>query len=123
MTLQIGERITIDKFIEKLQTIQFNKITTERIGELFAGYSIQMVNKVREDLIDIGIDDYIFTVSNYSEDEGCFNGFIINETIRLSSNVEVWLPSDSKGSNDITADGTIKRAGDSFYLSVNYTIN
>jgi hypothetical protein len=122
-TLQVGERITIAKLIEKLQTIQFNEITLEKVQELFVGHDIQQVNKVREDLIDIGIDDYVFTVGTYSDDEGCLNGFKLNETIRLSKNVEVWLPSDNNGSNDIQADGTIKQVDNLFFLEVTYSVD
>lgn len=122
-TLQVGERITIAELIEKLSKLQFNEITEDKLKEVFTGHDIQMVNEVREDLKDIGIDDYVFTVGCYSDDEGCFSGFKLNETIRLSSNVEVWLPSDNNGSNDIQADGTIKQQDNLFYLDVNYSVD
>lgn len=122
-TLQVGERITIAELIEKLKTVQFNEITEDKLKELFTGHDIQQVNEVGEDLKDIGIDDYVFTVGCYSEDEGCFSGFVLNETVRLSSNVEVWLPSDNNGSNDIQADGTIKQTDNLFYLDVNYSVD
>ena len=122
-TLQVGERIAIAELIEKLSKLQFNEITEDKLKEVFTGHNIQMVNEVREDLKEIGIDDYVFTVGSYSEDEGCFSGFKLNETIQLSSNVEVWLPSDNNGGNDIQADGTIKQQDNLFYLDVIYSVN
>ena len=49
MTLQIGERITISKLIEKLKTVQFNELTYEKYQELFTGHTLQGLNEVRED--------------------------------------------------------------------------
>ena len=126
MTLQIGERITISKLIEKLKTVQFNELTYEKYQELFTGHTLQGLNEVREDYKDLLIDDYVFTIhkiSLYDDDECNGSGFRINNSIFLSSYVEVWLPSDNNGSNDIQADGTIKQVDNLFFLDVNYSVD
>ena len=125
-TLQIGERITISKLIEKLKTVQFNELTEEKYNELFVGHTLQGLNEVREGYKDLLIDDYVFTIhkiSLYDDDEHNGSGFRVNNSIFLSSYVEVWLPSDNNGSNDIQADGIIKQIDNLFYLKVSYTVN
>ena len=122
--LQIGERITIAKLIEKLQTVQFDELTYEKYQELFKGYNLQGLQDVKFGLKDLFIDDYIFTVYQLSDKESIgVRGFKLNNTLGLSKDVEVWLPSDNNGSNDIQADGTIKQIGMSFYLLVNYSVD
>ena len=122
--LQIGERITITKLIEKLQTVQFDELTYEKYQELFKGYNLQGLQDIKFGLKDLFIDDYIFTVYQLSDEESMgVHGFKLNNTLGLSKDVEVWLPSDSNGSNDIQADGTIKQVGMSFYLLVNYSVD
>ena len=124
MTLQIGERITISKLIEKLKTVQFNELTYEKYQELFTGHTLQGLNEVREDYKDLFIDDYIFTIHKISLYDECNdNGFRVNNSIFLSNYVEVWLQSDNNGSNDIQAEGTIKQADNLFYLDVNYSVD
>ena len=125
-TLQVGERITIAKLIEKLQTVEFNELTEEKYNELFVGHTLQGLNEVREDCKDLLIDDYVFTIhkiSLYDEDECNGSGFRINNSIFLSNYVEVWLPSDNNGSNDIQASGKIKRSDNLFYLDVEYSVD
>ena len=125
-TLQVGERITIAKLIEKLQTVEFNELTEKKYNELFVGHTLQGLNEVREDCKDLLIDDYVFTIhkiSLYDEDECNGSGIRINNSIFLSNYVEVWLPSDNNGSNDIQASGTIKRCDNLFYLDVNYSVD
>ena len=123
-TLQIGERITIAKLIEKLQTVQFDELTYEKYQELFTGHNLQGLQDVKFGLKDLFIDDYIFTVYQLSDEESMgVHGFKLNNTLGLSKDVEVWLPSDNNGSNDIQADGTIKQVGMSFYLLVNYSVD
>ena len=124
MTLQVGERITISKLIEKLKTVQFNELTEEKYNELFVGHTLQGLNEVREDYKDLLIDDYVFTVYQLSDEESMgVHGFNLNNTLGLSKDVEVWLPSDNNGSNDIQADGTIKQVDNLFYLKVSYTVD
>lgn len=124
MTLQIGERITISKLIEKLKTVQFNELTYEKYQELFTGHTLQGLNEVREDYKDLLIDDYIFTVYQLSDEENMgVRGFNLNSTLGLSKDVEVYLPLDNNGSNDIQAYGTIKQADNLFYLDVNYSVD
>ena len=123
-TLQIGERITIAKLIEKLRTVQFDELTYEKYQELFRGHNLQGLQDVKFGLKDLFIDDYIFTVYQLSDEESMgVHGFKLNNTLGLSKDVEVWLPSDNNGSNDIQADGTIKQVGMSFYLLVNYSVD
>ena len=125
-TLQVGERITIAKLIEKLQTVEFNELTEEKYNELFVGHTLQGLNEVREDYKDLLIDDYVFTIHKiplHGDDECNGNGFRVNNSIFLSSYVEVWLPSDNNGSNDIQADGIIKQVDNLFYLKVTYTVD
>ena len=95
-TLQISERITIAKLIEKLQTVQFDKLTYKKYQELFTGHDLQGLQDVKSGLKDLFIDDYIFTV---------------------------YQPSDNKGSNDIQANGTIKQVDNLFFLEVTYSVN
>lgn len=124
MTLQIGERITISKLIEKLQTVEFDELTEEKYNELFVGHTLQGLNEVREDYKDLLIDDYVFTVYQLSDEEDIrLNGFRINNTLGLSKDVEVWLQSDNNGSNDIQAEGIIKHSDSLFYLEVTYEID
>ena len=40
-TLQVGERITVAKLIEKLQTVEFSELTEEKYNELFTGHTLQ----------------------------------------------------------------------------------
>lgn len=123
-TLQIGERITIAKLIEKLQTVQFDELTYEKYQELFEGHNLQGFQDVGFDLKDLFIDDYIFTVYQLSDGESMgIHGFNLNRTLGLSKDVEVYLPSDNNGSNDIQADGIIKQVDNIFYLNVNYSVD
>ena len=123
-TLQVGERITIAKLIEKLQTVQFDELTYEKYQELFIGHNLQGLQDVKFGLKDLSIDDYIFTVYQLSDEESMGgHGFSLNNTLGLSKDVEVWLPSDNKGSNDIQADGTIKQVDNLFFLEVTYTVD
>ena len=124
MTLQIGERITISKLIEKLQTVQFDELTYEKCEELFINYNFQGLSDIKFDLKDLFIDDYVFSIYRLSDEEYMgLNGFNLNNTLGLSKDVEVWLPSDNNGSNDIQADGTIKQVDNLFYLKVSYTVD
>ena len=123
-TLKIGERITMAKLVEKLQTVQFDELTYEKYQELFIGHNLQGLQDVRFGLKDLFIDDYIFTVYQLTDKENMgTHGFNLNNTLGLSKDVEVYLPSDSIGSNDIQADGTIKQVDNSFHLDVNYTVD
>ena len=123
-TLQIGERITIAKLIEKLQIVQFDELTYEKYQELFKGHNLQGLQDVKFGLKDLFIDDYVFTVYQLSEEESMgIHGFNLNNTLGLSKDVEVWLPSGNNGSNDIQADGTIKQVDNMFYLDVNYLVD
>ena len=124
MTLQVGERITIAKLIEKLQTVEFDELTYEKYQELFTGHNLQGLQDVKFGLKDLFIDDYIFTVYQLSDEESMgVHGFKLNNTLGLSKDVEVWLPSDNNGSNDIQADGIIKQIDNLFYLKVIYTVD
>ena len=124
MTLQIGERITISKLIEKLQTVQFDELTYEKCEELFINYNFQGLSDIKFDLKDLFIDDYVFSIYRLSDEEYMgLNGFNLNNTLGLSKDVEVWLPSDNNGSNDIQADGTIKQVDNLFFLDVNYSVD
>ena len=124
MTLQVGERITIAKLIEKLQTVEFNELTYEKYQELFTGHNLQGLQDVKFGLKDLLIDDYVFTIHKISLYDECNgNGFRINNSIFLSNYVEVWLHSDNNGSNDIQAEGTIKQVDNLFYLDVNYSVD
>lgn len=123
-TLQVGERITIAELIEKLQTVQFDELTYEKYQELFKGHNLQGLQDVKFGLKDLFIDDYIFTVYQLSDEESMgVHGFNLNNTLGLSKDVEVYLPSDNNGSYDIQADGTIKQVDNSFYLNVNYSVD
>ena len=123
MTLQIGERITIAKLVKKLQTVEFNELTEEKYNELFVGHTLQGLNIVRDNCKDLYIDDYVFTIHEYSEVEGCESTLKLNDTICLSDYVEVWLPCDNIGSNDIQASGKIKKQDNLFYLDVEYSVD
>ena len=124
MTLQVGERITIAKLIEKLQTVEFDELTYEKYQELFIGHNLQGLQDVKFGLKDLFIDDYVFTVYQLSDEESTgVHGFNLNNTLGLSKDVEVWLQSDNNGSNDIQADGTIKQVDNLFFLDVNYSVD
>ena len=124
-TLQVVERITISKLIEKLQTVEFDELTYEKYQELFTGHNLQGLQDVKFGLKDLLIDDYVFTIHKISlyDDECNGNAFTVNSSMFVSSYVEVWLPSDNNGSNDIQADGTIKQVDNLFYLKVSYTVD
>ena len=68
-TLQIGERITIAKLIEKLQTVEFDELTYEKYQELFTGHNLQGLQDVKFGLKDLFIDDYVFTVYQLSDEK------------------------------------------------------
>lgn len=124
MTLQLGERIMIAKLIEKLQTVQFDELTYEKCKELFVDYNLQGLSDITFNLKDLFIDDYVFSIYGLSDEEYMgLSGFRINSTLGLVKYVEVWLPSDNNGSNDIQAEGIIKHQDSLFYLEVNYTID
>lgn len=124
MTLQIGERITISKLIEKLQTVKFDELTYEKYQELFIGHNLQGLQDVKFGLKDLFIDDYVFTVYQLSDEESMgTHGFNLNNTLGLSKVVEIWLPFDNNDSYEIQADGIIKQVDNFFYLDVNYSVN
>lgn len=119
MTKLLGERITVAKLIEKLSKLSYDEITDENINNEFIGHNLQGLN-VFDTMKDFLIDDYVFTIRRYSEDETMGSGFKVNDTVFLSSDVEVWLPCDNVGGNDIQATGTIKYENNEFYMKVIY---
>ena len=130
MTLEICERITIQELITGLSHLSFDEVTHDKLIEIFPNSYVEFVNDINagmgfreNDSKDISIDDYVFTVRRVLTEEGCGSGFKVNDSIFLSNYVEVWLKPDSIGSNDIQAEGTIKRQDKSFYLEVNYTVD
>ena len=98
MTLQIDERITVDDLVKGLSTLNFDEVTEDNINKVFPNRDLNCVTVIDDDTKDIDIDDYIFTVHRYSEDEGNVTGFVINNTMCLSTVVEVYLPC-----NDVNA--------------------
>ena len=122
-TLQIGERITIAELVNKLQTLKFSEVTKVTFRELFNAHTNLDVNDVRDGWKDLFIDDYVFTISEINPDESIESGFRLNNSILLHKDVEVWLPCDLQGSNDIQADGTIKQIDNLFYLDVSYSVD
>lgn len=106
MTLQIDERITVEELIKGLQTLSFDEVTKDNVSKVFPNNYLNYVNDIDEDTKDIDIDDYIFIVHRYKEDEGNVKGFIVNDTMCLSTIVEVYLPSESVNAF-IQADGEI----------------
>lgn len=124
MTKLCGGRISISEFIKILEKVNFSELTEEKCKELFANYNFQWLNKFDDTSKDIAIDDYVFTVHLHTSDDEVYNcsGFRINDMI-LSSDVEVWLPSDNCGGTDIQGSGTIKCRSNIYYMVVNYVIN
>ena len=130
MTLQIGERIKIAEFIEKLSTLTFDEVTHDKVVELFPNSYVEGVNELNagqgfrtNDLKDMYIDDYVFTIHRVTDEEGLDSGFKLNDTICLSDYVEVWLVCDNIGSNDIQASGKIKKQANHYYLDVEYSVD
>lgn len=107
MTLKIGDRIKIQKFVDLLSTLSFDEVTFENILKVFPNSQGREVTEVDDEIKDVEIDDYVFTISRKSPDEICLSGYNINETIVLDKNVTVWLPNNSEGGTDIDGQGTI----------------
>ena len=123
MTKLIGERITIREFYDGLSTITFDEVTEDRLKELFPNAHVEFVNEIRDNnLKDISIDDYTFTIERITDKEQCPYYFTLNNSMRLGTDVEVWLPTDHIGSMDIQANGTI-HFGDDFYMTIQYDID
>ena len=127
MTLKIGDRIKIQDFVDSLSTLTFDEVTFENILKVFPNSQGREVENIDDDIKDIEIDDYVFTISRKSPDEICLSGYNINDTIVLSKEVTVWLPNDSKGGLDIDGQGTILpeclNGEKSFALRVEYTVS
>ena len=107
MTLKIGDRITIQEFVDLLSTLSFDEVTFENMLKVFPNYQEREVTEVDDGIKDVEIDDYTFTISRKSPDELCLSGYNINDTIVLSKEVTVWLPNNSVGGMDIDGQGTI----------------
>ena len=125
MTLEIGDRVKIQNFIEKLSTLPFDEVKTDRIMLLFP-YSQNI--EVEDEDIDgnmktIEIDDYIFSISSKLPEETCLNGFNINETIVLDKEVSVFVENTNNVNDDIDALGTIIKEGNKYYMHVEFDID
>ena len=72
MTLKIGDRITIQEFVDLLSTLSFDEVTFENMLKIFPNSQDREVTEVDDDIKDVEIDDYTFTISRKSPDELCF---------------------------------------------------
>lgn len=111
MTLQIDERITVEELVKGLQTLSFDEVTEDSVTKVFPNNYLNYVTDIDEDTKDIDMDDYIFTVHRYKEDEGICTGFKVNDTTYLSTIVEVYLPCKDVNSF-VQADGEIFKGVD-----------
>lgn len=125
MTLEIGDRVKIQHFIEVLSTLSFEEVKTDRIMLLFP-YSQNI--EVEDEDIDgnmknIEIDDYIFSISSKLPEETCLSGFNINETIVLDKEVSVFVENTNNVNDDIEALGTIIKKDNKYYMHVEFDID
>ena len=118
MTLQIDDRIIIDELVKGLQALNFDEVTEDNINKVFPDKYLNCVTVIDDDTKDIDMDDYIFTIHRYTEDEGICSSFKVNDTICLSTVVEVYLPTkDVNGF--VMADGEIFKVHGNNHLRMN----
>lgn len=125
MARTIGYRITIQDFVNTLETISFNEITSQTLTDKLK--RVVAVSDVENYIKDVHIDDYVFTVykassvSGYKVYEGYALGFKVSDVI-LSNNVIVFLPFGNNGEDDIEGIGEIVQVGKHLELQVKFNV-
>ena len=97
MTKGIRNRVKIQDFINALNQLDFEEVTEENLQKLLPNARIDFVNKIEEDITDISIDDYIFTIHKKKIGEKYPTKWVLigattNKPYFLSDYVEVYLP-------------------------------
>ena len=93
----ITNRVKIQDFINVLNQLDFEEVTVENLQKLLPNARIDFVNKVEEDMTDISIDDYTFTIHKKKIGEKYPTKWVLigattNKPYFLSDYVEVYLP-------------------------------
>lgn len=130
MTKGLRNRIKIQDFINALNQLDFEEVTEENLQRLLPNARIDFVNKVEEDMTDISIDDYIFTIHKKEiliVPEGwILIGATTNKPYFLSDYVEVYLPmqedDDGEYGSEIQVEGYIElhNSGKEFWLRLHF---
>ena len=97
MTKGIRNRVKIQDCINALNQLDFEEVTEENLQKLLPNARIDFVNKIEEDITDISIDDYIFTIHKKKIGEKYPTKWVLigattNKPYFLSDYVEVYLP-------------------------------
>ena len=132
MTKNIADRITIQEFINALNTLTFEEVTKENLEKALPQADVDFVNEVEKELDwnmkDISIDDYIFTIvggHDYSK-EDILIGIPPQKPYVLSEYVEVYLPMKESRNNthgsELQAEGHIEKNSidKTFWLKIEF---
>ena len=124
MTYAIGDRIKVQKLVDVLNTLTFENVTSDVLtNKLLAKVVVSDYNT--ENLKDIHVDDYVFTIYPTSDDEGVGVSGLrvgIDGSIFLSDGVVVFLPCNHIGNEDIEGIGQIVNNDGNLELHVNYIV-
>ena len=126
----ITNRVKIQKFIDVLNTLTFEEVTEENLKNALPNSRVDFVNKVEEDITDISIDDYTFTIHKKVIGEKYPTKWVLigadtDHPYFLSDYVEVYLPiqeDDSTMYCEIQAEGYIEmhNSGKEFWLRIHF---
>ena len=128
MTKGITNRIKMQELVDILEPCSFDEITYDRCKELFKAYNLQGLQDVEDGLKDLFLDDYTFTLYKISDEEGREStprGFRINDTIGISSYVEVYIPLQEDDTRiEILAEGNIEKhnANSELWLNISFYV-
>ena len=89
----LNERIKAQELIDGLKPYNYDDITVELLEQVFPKANVQEVSRAGLDqLLDLFIDDYVFTLYRLSEEEGHADFIIkINDGLGISDNVVTWF--------------------------------
>ena len=131
MTKGITNRIKMQEFVDALNKLDFEEVTVENLQKLLPTADIDFVNRVEENMTDISIDDYIFTIHKDEHDypkEWILIGNPPTKPYLLSDYVETYLPTqddDNTMYGEIQAEGYIRKhnAGKDLWLKLEFHVN
>lgn len=126
----ITNRIKIQDFINALNQLDFEEVTIENLQKLLPNARVDFVDKVEEDMTDISIDDYIFTIHKKKVGEKYPTTWVLigadtDKPYFLSDYVEVYLPMQEDNSTmygEIQVEGYIEphNSGKEFWLRLHF---
>ena len=113
----IKNSVGVHEFLSKLSTVTFDNL--EEITKFFPKAE---VNRVSKELADIFVDNFIFTVHKYSVGEGSASGYVLNYTMILYKDVEVYVKDNTGAEWQEDAEVHLNRTSGKFYLEVRVTV-